>query len=224
MNQTVTVAICVRDGEKYLAEAISSAKQQTRAADEILVIDDGSTDGSAQIALEQGCRVISQGPLGLGTARNRAFAEALGDYVYILDCDDLMTPTALKDLLAEIQKTPQAVGCFGARQNFISPELAGQTQLKNQEFLLPESGGLPCGSLWRKSLASKISFNLQLRTCDVDWIDRHNEAGSIFARTDSLVMKRRIHQSNMSLDPKIRQEYLAIAKAKLIRLRGLGEN
>ena len=90
-NDEVTVAICVRNGEKYIEEAIISAEGQSVAPFQILVIDDGSQDLSATIAEKRGCTVIRQDPIGLGGARNKAFKNAVSPWVFFLDADDLMT-------------------------------------------------------------------------------------------------------------------------------------
>jgi glycosyltransferase involved in cell wall biosynthesis len=94
---TVSVVVPCFNGEAYLAAALGSALEQTHAPLEILVIDDGSTDGSARLARSFGSsvRVICQENQGESVARNRGFELAEGDWVAFLDADDLWHPEKL---------------------------------------------------------------------------------------------------------------------------------
>ena len=77
----VSVVIPVFDGERFLAEAIQSVLDQTYAPVEIIVVDDGSTDGSAGVARSfAAVRLLEQDNAGPGAARNRGHAAARGSY------------------------------------------------------------------------------------------------------------------------------------------------
>lgn len=109
-------------GQKdYLREAIDSALAQTIHS-EIIVIDDGSTDGSLAMAREYepfGIKVISQVNKGLASARNTGIMNATGDYVLPLDADDLLKDNCIERILSFAEKDPQAdviapsIHCFG---------------------------------------------------------------------------------------------------------------
>lgn len=94
---TVSVIIPVYNGERFLAEAIRSALDQTLSPAEIIVIDDGSTDASAEVARGFGppVRVLAQANLGPAAARNLGVAHAAGDLLAFLDADDLWMPEKL---------------------------------------------------------------------------------------------------------------------------------
>ena len=93
----VSVVIPVRDGERYLAEAIDSALGQEGADVDLIVVDDGSTDASAEIAAryEPAVRVLRIPSSGQGAARNHGVELAEGSYVTFLDADDVLTPQSL---------------------------------------------------------------------------------------------------------------------------------
>lgn len=93
----ISVVIPVFNGERFLAEAIRSALSQTLPPYEILVIDDGSTDGSAEIAESFGppVRVLRQENRGEAAARNFGIEAASGDWIAFLDCDDVWQPEKL---------------------------------------------------------------------------------------------------------------------------------
>ena len=118
----VTVAILVYNGERYLAETIRCVQAQTESRIEILVMDDGSTDGSRAIAEEAGqeddrVRVVSIPNSGVAHARNVALKEATAPLVALLDHDDLFLPEKLEAQLEAFQEHPDVavVGTFGWR-------------------------------------------------------------------------------------------------------------
>ncbi len=97
MPPTVSVIIPCHNTERFLREAIVSTLAQTYPAAEIIVVDDGSTDGSAAIAAEYPeVRLIRQANRGVSAARNRALADCRGEYVVFLDADDRLLPHALR--------------------------------------------------------------------------------------------------------------------------------
>ena len=105
----LTIGIPVRNGEKFLRSALESAVKQTRKADEILVLDDASTDDSAEIA-QAGCwggsvRYVHNATSdGFVSAFNRIAQLATGDFVVILSHDDLLDADYLRHAEAGLQK------------------------------------------------------------------------------------------------------------------------
>ncbi len=102
---SVSVCLSVYNGAATLAEALQTAIDQSHAPDEILVIDDGSTDDSAEIAKRMGCRVIRQENAGLGMARRRLVEEARGDFIAFLDHDDFWERHKLKRQMSALEET-----------------------------------------------------------------------------------------------------------------------
>ena len=210
-SHEVTVAICVRNGEKYIEDAILSAEKQSAAAVQILVIDDGSEDDSASIAEDRGCTVIRQEPIGVGGARNTAFRVAVAPWIFFLDADDLMSENALEDLLAAVKSDASAVGASGFRRNFISPELVETMSLVDAKFLEAEKAALPSGSLWRTDLGIRHKFNEEAILSDLDWITRLREEHYLVAEAQEIVLFRRIHLNNMTSTRAAKRAYLDLA-------------
>jgi glycosyltransferase involved in cell wall biosynthesis len=210
-SHEVTVAICVRNGEKYIEDAILSAEKQSAAAVQILVIDDGSEDDSASIAEKRGCTVIRQEPIGLGGARNTAFRAAVTPWIYFLDADDLMSEDALKNLLAVVKSDVSAVGAYGFRQNFISPELIESISLVDAKFLEAEKSLIPSGSLWKTNLGILHKFNEESIVADIEWIGRLREEHYHLAEAQEIVVFRRIHLNNTSSTRAAKRAYLDLA-------------
>jgi glycosyltransferase involved in cell wall biosynthesis len=105
----VSVIIPVSNGEEYIAEAIDSVLAQTCPKVECIVIDDGSTDRTAEIVRGYGDRVsyIHQANAERSAARNNGLAHASGKYVSFLDADDLLLPDKLTEQVAFLEAHPE---------------------------------------------------------------------------------------------------------------------
>lgn len=112
---TVTLYIPCYNGEAYIADCIESALAQFRKPDEILVVDDGSTDRTAEIARRyDNVRVIRhERNRGLAAARNTALAAATGDLVASLDADCIAEKTWLYRLVWIMTRSPESVAGIG---------------------------------------------------------------------------------------------------------------
>ena len=107
---TVSVIIPCYNHARLLAGAVESALAQTRSADEIIVVDDGSTDDTPGVARRFGSRIIyvRQDNLGLAGARNTGIRRARGEVVALLDSDDLWRPTFLETMTSVVAQHPGA--------------------------------------------------------------------------------------------------------------------
>ena len=101
----VTVVIPAYTYENYVGETIQSVLDQTYPEIETLVVDDGSTDGTAEVVKGFGGRVsyIHKENGGLGSARNRGISDARGEFLVFLDADDLLEPDAVDLMVAKLQ-------------------------------------------------------------------------------------------------------------------------
>lgn len=111
---SITVLIPAYNAAAYLGEALDSLLRQTRPPDEILIVDDGSSDATPEIARSYGGRVtlLQQNRRGPGAARNLGMRTAKGDYIAFLDADDVCAPERLERQLEALQRSPAAVVCF----------------------------------------------------------------------------------------------------------------
>lgn len=109
---TVGVVIPARDAADTIGDAIASARDGTWTPDEIVVVDDGSTDGTAEIAVAAGdrVRVVAGGGRGPSAARNLGIQEIRSEWVAFLDADDLWTPDRLQAQFDAIAPYPEV--CF----------------------------------------------------------------------------------------------------------------
>jgi O-antigen/teichoic acid export membrane protein/glycosyltransferase involved in cell wall biosynthesis len=109
---TFSVVIAAYNAAATLGEAIDSVFAQTRQDFEVIVIDDGSSDGTAAVAagfaVDERVRVYRQENAGPSAARNRGIAHAVGEYVSTLDSDDLWLPDYLAEMGRALEENPQA--------------------------------------------------------------------------------------------------------------------
>lgn len=105
----ISIVIPVYNCERFLGEAIESALNQTYEDKEIIVVDDGSTDSSLDIALNYDVDVISKINGGTGSALNTGIESAKGDWIKWLSADDVMYPDALQKMMNHISKTPDHI-------------------------------------------------------------------------------------------------------------------
>jgi hypothetical protein len=110
----VSVIIPVYNGTNYLAEAIDSVLAQDYTSYELIVVDDGSTDGTWPLIQSYGSRVrgIRQENGGTSTALNRGIEEARGEYIAWLSHDDLFLPHKLERQMALLESSPEFSGCY----------------------------------------------------------------------------------------------------------------
>lgn len=108
-SPTVSVIICVYNGERYLRESIESALAQSYPSVEVIIINDGSTDNSESICRSYEGRVtcLSQRNQGLAQARNRGIGESKGAYIALLDQDDLWRPDKLEKQMKLFVQNPE---------------------------------------------------------------------------------------------------------------------
>ena len=103
----VSIIIPCYNAERFLAEALESAFSQSYPYTEIIVVDDGSTDRTAELIRGYGDRLHAEfGPHGgASAARNRGTALARGEFIQYLDADDLLTPEAVSHRVDVLRKT-----------------------------------------------------------------------------------------------------------------------
>ncbi|MBK7919373.1 MAG: glycosyltransferase family 2 protein [Chloroflexi bacterium] len=141
----ISVIIPVHNGGHYLAAAIDSALEQTRLPDEVIVVDDGSADGSAAIARSFGppVRVLTQA--NLGRPQRAAWAwPATGDLLGFLDADDLWLPDKLTRQVALYKMT------LRLRQSWVGWRISlVQNWMQCSDTLWGDQPGQSGASYWR---------------------------------------------------------------------------
>jgi len=112
MHNQLSVVIISKNEEKFIADAVKSAL----FADEVLVLDSGSIDGTCAVAQQLGAKVLHQDWLGFGAQKNKAVELAKNDWVFVLDSDERITPELQSEILNILQEST-VDGYYVARLN-----------------------------------------------------------------------------------------------------------
>lgn len=221
----VSVVIPVYNGEKYLAETLNTVFNQTLKPSEIIVVDDGSDDKSCDMAESFGDRVrvikLSRNK-GSGAARNAGILHANGEYLAFLDADDLWVFDKLEKQIHFLSSHPEIKMVLGNVEQFISPELPPEHQKKLKPELKKMPGYVAGTMLLKKETFEKVgAFSETLELGEyIDWFSRAKDLGVTFKVLDDVLLKRRIHNSNMGIYKKQHmKDYTSLLRAALARKR-----
>jgi glycosyltransferase involved in cell wall biosynthesis len=221
----ISVLIGAYNAERYLGEAIESVFAQTYSDIELIVVDDGSTDATAEVAAGYGDRLtlVRQSNAGNGAARNRALEEASGEFFAFLDADDRFTREKLELQIAELERSGHVDMVFGYVREFVSPEL---TQSERATVRAPAPEPVPWTApnlmLIRRASFQRVGpFEETVRVgVTVDWYARALEHGLRGVVIPRVVLERRLHLSNNGLRERAsRHQYLHVLKRSLDRRR-----
>jgi glycosyltransferase involved in cell wall biosynthesis len=217
----ISVIIPVKNGTNYLGEALESLRRQNLNL-EIIVVDDGSTDATAELAEKAACVVlrhpVSHGPVA---AKNTGIAAAKGEYILFLDHDDKVRDGALRTMLDALQEAPEASAVQAMVKDFRSPEIPDLPGI----LVRPEPFyGLFTGAiLIRREVFDKIGlFSENVHAGEIiEWFSRVEAIGGKVIKLDLVSTNRRIHQTNFGRTN--RQEemknYASVLRERLKALR-----
>ncbi len=219
----VSVIVPVYNGEHYLTDALGSIFQQGYAPLQIIVVDDGSVDGTADIAKSyQEVQYIYQTNQGHGAAKNAGIKAAQGEFLAFLDVDDLWEPNKLDLQISHLIKHPHIGYAICKARTFLEPgtELPpwlGRDQLEEESPLY-----VPSALVVRKTVIEEIGdFDTTYRHAnDCDWFFRAKDADVTMAIVPQVLLHRRIHSSNMSYETSaMASEMLRALKSSIARKR-----
>lgn len=219
----VSVIIPVYNGERYLAEAIDSVLAQEISPREIIVVDDGSADGSAAVAERYSkVRLYRQENRGASSARNLGVQASRGTFLAFLDADDLWMPDKLDRQWREIHASPDVDMVLGAVVQFVSPEVPPEKRPRLGKDLQSAPGYLIGSLLIRRESFLKVGLlNEALQLGEfVDWFERARHMGVKFRALDDVVLRRRIHTTNQGITKRSHmKDYVSVLKMALDRKR-----
>jgi len=220
----ISVIIPVYNGEKYLAEAIESVLAQDKYKMEIIIVDDGSTDGTAAVARRFAgqVRYLYQSNRGVSGARNGGLEIAEGSIFAFLDSDDLWTKDKISLQMEALESDTALDMVFGYVRQFFSPDL---DEIMKQKIVCPQEnmpGYHPGAMLVRRNAFLDVGlFDEKLGAGEfLDWYYRAQGKKYRSLLIPQVVMKRRIHAANRGILVRdVRPDYLRVLKAALDRRR-----
>lgn len=198
----VSIIVPVYNGEAFLAEAVDNIQQQGWQPLEIIIIDDGSTDGTARVAssLKGNVRYVHQSNQGPAAARNKGLEIAGGNVIGFLDADDLWPEGKLETQLRHLSENPSVDIVLGKTQ-FMRQSESEDARIAYEKYLKPGIF-LNLGSgLFRRSVFEKVGFfdPKLYYSEDADWFIRARELEVSIALIEEITLFYRIHQNNMTL-------------------------
>ncbi len=213
------VVIPAHNAAGTIGETLRSVLAQSVAPAEILVVDDGSDDATAEIAADSSgiVRVFRQENTGPGLATSRGIAEARSPIIATVDADDIWLPEKMERQLAALSKAPPRSLVFARHRQFSHG---------SQDFTAGEErpGMTRSDLVFRKEVFGQIGDIIDPvgnRGDMVDWLARAREAGCPFIVLDEVLVLRRILPGSLSYgkDRERDRGYLAVAHRALERRR-----
>lgn len=219
----VSAIIAVYNGQRYIAEAIESILAQTCPPAEVIVVDDGSTDNTAQVAARYPqVQYQRQENVGQPAALNRGVTLASSNLLAFLDADDVWLDDKTEAQLEVLTQNARLDMVFGLAEQFAEDCAPAQAvaAIAGPRRILPAQ--LPSAMLIRRTAFERTGgFRGDFAIGNVvDWYARAMEMGLQAQTLDRVVYRRRIHDANSGLTAKeSRADYMAVVKAALERRR-----
>ena len=220
---TVDVIVPTYDSGGLLTESLDSIAAQTVHPQRIIVVDDGSTDGTVDpaVAGRANLTLLRQPNRGLAVTTNNGVAECSSDTFLILDHDDLLAPNAIAVLTAAMNENDVQM-VHGMVHEFVDARGGLPEGVRMSETTVPAR--LAGCTLVRRDLWDRIGG------CDpslaqglwIDWIDRAAAAGATTINVPEVILHRRIHARNFTRSGAGRAQYLDVVRAALARKKDAG--
>jgi glycosyltransferase involved in cell wall biosynthesis len=202
----VSCIIAVFNGEAYLHEAIDSVLTQQYPKVEVIVVNDGSTDGTSSIIARYGDRVcaVNQAHAGVSAARNCGVEFSTGELLSFLDADDRLDSRKIATQVAVFAADPQLEFCDCHTSFFWSPEILAEARERDFRHASPFwQEALPghiSGWLFRRQLWRRVGgFSPSMRYSeDTDWFSRACDLPMRRLTLADVLTHRRLHPDNVT--------------------------
>ena len=244
MEPLVSILIPAYNTQEFIAETLQSAAAQTWKRTEIIVVNDGSTDRTAEIArsfASKAVKVVTTENRGLSAAQNEAFRHSQGDYIQWLDSDDLLAPDKIERQLAALRDSgskrtmlsspwapfyyrsrgarfvQNAVWCDLSPVEFLLRTMGGNLHMQNATWLVSRELTEAAGP-WRESLQYDQDGEYFTRVLVASEGTRFVEGTGIYYRS------RASQLSHIGFSNKKRESLLVSMKLHIQYLRSLEES
>lgn len=223
----LSVIIPCYNAGSYLSQAVSSIRNQQTGfplTTEIIVIDDGSTDGCVKKLQGSDLKILHQNHQGASAARNYGMKESTGEYLLFLDADDVLVPDAVKSLYQGLLQQEGSVVALGMAEEFVSEELDAKTAAVLPKKEIPFGAFLSGCCFGKKEALLQVGFfdtSLNQAGETVDWLARLRNSGLQTVQLDVVTVRRRIHLTNSGrvLMQGQMQDYATIIRRRLLAQR-----
>ena len=225
MKPLVSCIIPVWNSERFIGEAIGSVLAQTYSPIELIVVDDGSTDNTAQVVYDAfpDALYVRQENAGSVVARNNGLTRASGEFIAFLDSDDRWLAHKIERQLAEFTLHPE-LGCVISRVRLFWEALAAEEAAYRHDNREEVVGCANSTMLVLHSAFRAVgNFRADLpHTAAPEWFGRFNDAGYVMGTVQEVLVERRMHVDNFSRRQRAvkHDEFLHLVKRSMDRKRG----
>ncbi|MDC1162018.1 glycosyltransferase [Tenacibaculum sp.] len=217
----VSIVIPAYNAGKNIEDTLTSIYNQDYPNIEVIVVDDGSEDNTADIAKKFDIIYIYQKNQGKPTAMNTGFSSAKGDFIASIDSDDLWHPEKISKQIQAFNANPQLEIAFCHVKQFLCPKI----EAAEHKFFIPEnseilSGHTTIAMLIKKNAFYRIgAFDETYKFGDfIQWYGRAKDLGITETVLDDVLVFRRIHKSNLGSDQMAAKlSYMKVIKERLKR-------
>ncbi len=230
VGPSISCIVPVFNGERYLSEALDSIFAQVYRPLEVIVVNDGSTDGTARVLAGYKHRLLylEQADKGPAASRNLGVSTARGEFVAFLDQDDLWHPQKLARQIARFEARPELDLCIAHVQMFWVPELQGEAARLTNQPRGNVVAGYTTGTLLTRRIFFEAAggFDTTLWFGDAtDWFLRLADGKAVMELLPDVLLYHRMHRANLTRrrSAASRDEFLRIVKRSLDQRRPDGE-
>lgn len=204
----VAVVIPAWNAAEFVADAVASALADPSTIGDVVVVDNASDDDTADVARRAGARVVPELQRGAGAARNTGVQHTVEPFVFFLDADDLLVPGSVRLLRSAIADADFA---FGMVQNELMPGLVGNFEFPREPVL----SATPSSTLLRRRILVSQGAFAPDNYSWLPWVSTLRDGAAVGVHVDSVVVTRRIHGANMTLNSGTYTPYFDLIRARL---------
>jgi glycosyltransferase involved in cell wall biosynthesis len=201
VTELVSVVVPVYNGARFLPRCIESLSAQDHPDVEIVVVDDGSSDDSAQIARRLGARVVRRPHEGLAPTRNAGIEAARGALIGFCDADDHWKPQKARLQAAHLHAHPQTAIVLCRHETSFEPGVEAPDWLIPDQVRGDLDGVSPTSGLFRREALVRLGgfrSDFESNGSDFNVLVRARTEGLQIALLDEPLFVRRIHDDNMT--------------------------
>jgi glycosyltransferase involved in cell wall biosynthesis len=221
----VSVVIPAYNAERFLGETLDSVFAQTYEPLEVIVIDDGSTDGTAEVARRYPVNLLGGPNGGRSVARNRGIEASTGELIAFCDADDVWLPKRVEAEARLLGEDPELSIASCMLQGFLEPGTPPPPWI-GRYHLEPRRAAEPSALLVRRELLERVGvFDPgYVIAQDYDLLARAVELGAKIGFVDEILVRYRIHDANSVHDRELmRKEMFRVLRSAAGRRRQAGE-
>jgi glycosyltransferase involved in cell wall biosynthesis len=211
LSVPVSVILPVYNCERFLAESIESVLSQAYQPLELIVVDDGSTDGSGVIAQRYDkVQYIWQENAGVSAARNRGLEFASGEFIAHQDADDIWLPKKLELQVRCLLDHPEVGYTVGRTKFFLEDGCTIPDGFRAELLQNDHAGRYLQATLMRKSVVEGVGlFDTGMKVAeDIDWFSRANDLNISLITLREIVVHKRVHDMNITYQQQFNNQHL----------------